>query len=160
MSHTPRCAPGTAASQRGLAQDDGSDRAGNQRLDPWMAALALLCILRRGVACKVWSCLSGLGMVPEFYMLSGSFTCFLGAGQRCYALPSISGSARAGRHPMLLYTFNHITVQSHLADPGLLVCVQGWGVTLADDFTPSAATTEYTSFLLTTAEKEVSARVA
>jgi len=37
--------------------------------------------------------------------------------------------------------------------------MQRWGVTLADDFVPSAATTEYTSFLLRAAEHEVSAHV-
>jgi len=47
----------------------------------------------------------------------------------------------------------------HTADPVLFVCVQRWGVTLADDFVPSAATTEYTSFLLRAAEHEVSAHV-
>ena len=56
----------------------------------------------------------------------------------------------------------HVVVSKHpvqVPDPAFFLCVQRWGVTLADDFVPSAATTEYTSFLLRAAEHEVSAHV-
>ncbi len=54
------------------------------------------------------------------------------------------------------------TIFKHQCTPLIQCCsfvMQRWGVTLADDFVPSAATTEYTSFLLRAAEHEVSAHV-